>query len=485
MRRALTLLLALALAAGTAAAREALPANVLKALQAAGVPPDAMAAVALPLSHRAPPWQWRASMPMQPGSAMKLLTAIVALDRLGVTHRGSTELRSAAPLVDGVLQGDLVLKGGADADLGVPQLWALLGELRQQGITEIAGDLVVDRTLFRPERIDLGLPPFDESPEADYNVIPDALMLAGNLLPLWLHSEGGAVSARSTPALDGLEIVSRMTVHARPCRDWDEDWQPPQVVHEGGATRIVLQGAFPADCTQRPALQLVDRDELAERLFHTLWQGLGGRWRGQLRAAAAPMGTRLLAQHQSRPWGELLRPVLKTSDNALTRLLYLSLGVPGMADEPQATTTELAERAVRGWLAEHHIDDRGLVLDNGSGLSRSERITPWQMVRLLQVAWKGPLAADLLASLPLAGVDGTMRRRLKDSPAAGWARLKTGTLKNVVALAGVVRDERGRPWAVAMMINHDDAAKARPALDALVDSFARHGPWGVLRRGQR
>ena len=185
----------------------------------------------------------------------------------------------------------------------------------------------------------------------------------------------------------------------------------------------------------------------------------------------------MLVRRNSRPWGEMLRPMLKTSDNPVTRMLFLQLGVPYMATDPQATTAELAARDVRRWFAEHHIDDTGLVLDNGSGLSRSERITPLQLASMLAEAWKGPRAGDLMAGLPVAGVDGSVRP-LKDSPAALWARLKPGTLRNVVALAGYVRDERNRPWAVAMMINHDDAGKARPALLALVDSIARVGPHG-------
>jgi D-alanyl-D-alanine carboxypeptidase/D-alanyl-D-alanine-endopeptidase (penicillin-binding protein 4) len=173
----------------------------------------------------------------------------------------------------------------------------------------------------------------------------------------------------------------------------------------------------------------------------------------------------------------VLRPMLKTSDNAAARLLFLQLGVPLMADKPQATTAELAAGVVQRWLLEHGINPAGLVLDNGSGLSRSERITPRQLAQVLAVAWQGPRAADLLAGLPVAGEEGVVRP-LANSPAAGWARLKSGTLRNVSALAGYVRDERGQPWAVAMMINHEPASRARPALLALVDSFARVGPHG-------
>ncbi len=464
------------LIAPPALAQETLPPAVVQALQAAGLPAAALAAAALPLGHDAPAWRWRADEPMQPASTMKLVTSVVALDRLGPDHRGHTELLSAAPLRRGVLRGDLVLKGGADPDLGVPQFWALLVDLRQQGVREIRGDLRLDRTRFRPARTDLGLPAFDESPEFAYNVIPDALLLAGDLLPLELRADRRGVHASTVPPLPGLSITSRMGLSDLPCEDWDEDWQPASVRKRAGRTRIELHGAFPRGCTERTRLQLIDRDELAERLFRTLWQGLGGRWTGRAREAAAPAGARVLAVHEARPWGEVLRSMNKRSDNALARLLFLELGVAGMAEDPGATTAALAAREVRRWLAEHGIDDAGMVLDNGSGLSRSERITPWQMASLLAAAYAGPHAPDLMMSLPVAGVDGTLRRRLKDSPAAGWARLKTGTLRNVVALAGYLRDAQGRPWAVAMMVNHDDIKGARPVLDALVDSLARAGP---------
>ena len=476
----------------SARAQDTLPSAVHDALRIAGLPADAVAAVALPLHSWSRAWQHQARRPMQAGSAMKLVTSIVALDRLGPNHRGFTELRSAAALQEGTLQGDLVLKGGADVELGAAQLWALLADLRQSGVHHIAGDLLLDRTRYNPARFDLGLPPFDEAPEFAYNVIPDALMVAGNLLPLELRASETGVSATTVPHIDGIEFDSRMRLVDARCQDWGEHWQAAGIISAQGITRITLNGAFPRGCTERVALQLVDRNELTERLFRSLWQSLGGSWSGRAREAAAPAATQLLARRTGRPWGELLRHQNKTSDNAWTRMLYLELGVPEPAEqsglvtretarEParettRTTTQERAERSVRRWLAENAIDDTGLVLDNGSGLSRRERISPWQLARMLQVAHQGKHAAELQMSLPTAGVDGTLRNRLKNSPATGWARLKTGTLKNVVALAGYVSDGNGKPWAVAIMINHDDASRGRPVLDAWVDHIAQHGP---------
>ena len=476
--------LACGLLVTAAAAQDALPGAVQDALQAAGLPADALAAVALPLHRWGRSWQHQGERAMQPGSTMKLVTSIVALDRLGPNHRGSTELRSAAPLLGGTLQGDLVLAGGGDVELGVPQLWALLVDLRQSGVRHIAGNLQVDRTRYRPARIDIGLPPFDEAPEFAYNVIPDALLLAEGLLPLELRATDTGMVATTVPPIEGIEIDSRMTLVDARCADWAEYWRPAQVNREGSQTRITLAGAFPRDCTQRTRLQLIDRAELTERLFRSLWQGLGGTWTGsavETGAAAGTLpqaaGTRVLARRTARPWGELLRHLNKTSDNAWTRVLYLELGVPAMTAQGDRSTRELADAAVREWLAGHGIADTGIVLDNGSGLSRSERISPRQLAQVLKVAYGGRHAPELMMSLPTAGVDGSMRNRLKTGPATGWARLKTGTLRNVAALAGYVNDPQGRPWAVAMMINHEALAdQGRAVLDALVDHIARHGP---------
>jgi serine-type D-Ala-D-Ala carboxypeptidase/endopeptidase (penicillin-binding protein 4) len=465
------------------AADDPLPEPVQRALQAARLPATALAYAALPLGHRAPAVGRQATRAMQPGSTMKLVTSAVALDVLGPNHRGFTELLSAAPRVPDaqgeVLAGNLVLRGGGEVELGLPELWALLLELREAGVREIRGDLLLDRTRHSPPRADLGLPPFDDAPEFPYNVIPDALNIAGSLLTLQLQATADGVVARAVPALDGLVIDARaMTLVDARCADWDDHWQAATVARQGETTTLTLTGAFPRGCTARPSLQLLDRDELVERLVRTLWRGLGGTWQGRVRAAPTPPGATVLARRQGRPWGELLRPLNKLSDNAWTRVLFHEIGVaaPEALAPPSLPTAVRADRAVRDWLRRHAIDDTVLVTDNGSGLSRTERVSTQLLAELMRAAWRGPHRHDLLATLPTVGVDGTMRLRLRESPAAGWARLKTGTLRNVVGLAGVLRDGAGRDWAVAMLINDDSAARGRPVLDALVDHWARSAP---------
>jgi serine-type D-Ala-D-Ala carboxypeptidase/endopeptidase (penicillin-binding protein 4) len=464
------------------ARQDALPPEVEAALHAAGVPADAFTGLAVPLNGSFFPWQrWErdADRPVQPGSTIKLLTSAVALERLGPNFRGHTQLLTQATVEGDVLRGDLVLKGGADADLGVPQLWALLRELRDSGVRVIAGDVLLDRSLFQPERRDLTASPFDDAPEFAYNVIPDALNLNGSLLEIELRADAQTVSARSIPNLEGLQLVTDMTLSDSRCAIWSAGWQTAtlRTPDTSRAPQVLaLRGQFPRNCTVRTHLQLIDRDRLADLMLRSLWVQLGGRIDGLVRTGQASAGSRLVAQHNARPWGELLRPLNKQSDNALTRLLYLQLGAAAKDALPGLSTDARAEREVRLWLANKGLDDRSLVLENGSGLSRQERLSARLLVGVLQQALAGPHAADLMMSLPAVGVDGTMRNRLKNSPATGWTRLKTGTLRNVAALAGVVHDGQNQPWIVVANINHEHAGRARPALDALVDWLVRGRP---------
>jgi serine-type D-Ala-D-Ala carboxypeptidase/endopeptidase (penicillin-binding protein 4) len=488
----IVLLAAVCLSAGVQARQDRLPPAVLEALHRAEVPADALTGLAVPLGGGRLPgqrWERHADRPVQPGSTIKLLTSAVALDLLGPNHRGRTELVTVAPVDGDVLMGDLILKGGADADFGVPQLWSMLNELRDSGVRVIAGHVLLDRSLFQPERRDLHVEAFDEGPQFPYNVIPDALNLNGSLLELEIRSdlpnEPGVLRVRSFPRLLGVELRSALTLTEGPCSSWRKDWEGAQTSDVDGVLLVTLHGRFPRGCTIRTHLQVLDRDDLARALIRTLWQQLGGQLDGTVRPGIAPPEARVLSRHLARPWGELLRPLNKQSDNALTRLLYLQLGAASTPPTPNethtsasaaATTDAKAEQAVRRWLTDRGLSDAGVVLDNGSGLSRHERLSARVLVGALQQALAGPHASDLMMSLPAVGVDGTMRNRLKDSPAAGWTRLKTGTLRNVVALAGVVHDGRRQPWVVVLNINHENAGRARLALDALVDWLARGRP---------
>lgn len=488
-RLAQAALLALACAGLVAPARAAskLPAPVAAALQRAGLPPEALALRAFPLDRPQAGYAWQADKPMVPGSVAKLLTAAVALDQLGPNARTRTDLLSTGTPREGILEAPLYLRGGGDGELDSAALWQLLRDLRQSGVRELRGGLVLDRSLFQPEREDLQTPDFDETPSFPYNVVPDALLLDGGVQLLELASGAeGAVQAR-LPAWPELQVdTSGLSLAEAPCRHWDVlPLQPRFEPGQGGAApRLRLSGRFPVECRVSQALQLLDRQWQLGETVRQLWQSLGGTLSGELRSGRAPAEARVLQTRWGRPLAELLRAALKRSDNVQLRLVYLRLGqqsagavagaAAGMAasDAAQPTRTRAAQ-AVQRWLGEHEIDAPELVPDNGAGLSRSERLSAETLAAVIRQAAQGRHAPDWLAGLPLAGVDGTLSRRFQGSPAQGRARLKTGTLRDVVSLAGLVQDRRGRSWVLVLMLN-DEAALwvGRPALDRIVDWLA-------------
>lgn len=486
----------LALAASLVAVAAALPAHaqlpepVAQVLRTTGIAEDAVSVLVLRddrtvLSHLA-------DRPMQPASTMKLVSTLVGLDTLGPVFRGRTELRTTGELKGETLKGDLILRGGADVDLSGEALENMLRSLRYQGIRKIEGRLVVDRQLFNPARADLGVPPFDESPEAYYNVIPDAAMVNKNMLQLDMRSTASHLKLQMQPALQGVTIGHDMKLVNADCKKWEDGWKLPEALpQKDGSIKVVLHGTFPKNCEQSYSINVLDRQQYVDRLFRVTWKRLGGTISGTSAGTAiegaTPADSRLLAEHVSRTLPEIVRDTNKPSDNLLARLIFLSLGAleadPVLGSHPVAGSAEAtlarSDAAVRSWMRAHGIDDRGLVLENGSGLSRTERISPVQMGGLLQAGLRSNWAPEFQSSMPIVGVDGTMRRRLHDSPAAGRARMKTGTLSNVVALAGYVPDASGKPLVVVAMVNSDLAGngRGRAVLDTLVDWVAHlNGP---------
>jgi len=134
-----------------------------------------------------------------------------------------------------------------------------------------------------------------------------------------------------------------------------------------------------------------------------------------------------------------------------------------------------AQARMKTWLRTQGLADGDIRVDEGSGQSRAERGKPRAMVQLLVNAWRGAASQAFVDSLPIAGVDGTLRNRMRSGPASGQAFLKTGTLSDTRALAGYVRAKSGRVYAVAAIVTHPNAAKGTPALDALIEWVAREG----------
>lgn len=457
-----------------------LPPPVAEALRKAGVPQE-NAAVLVQEIGSARPWiQHNGERAMNPGSVMKLVVTFAALERLGPAYRWRTEAYAERPVSSSAaapppLQSALYLKGHGDPKLTLEGFWLLLRALRERGLKDLRGNLALDRSFFELAAHDAAA--FDGSPFRPYNVGPDALLVNFKAIRFQLvPGANGAAQVFPMPQPQGLEVINTLRVIDGPCGSWREgitaDFKPLPGGQANGM-RALFAGPYPRSCgEQQWQAALFSPNDYVGGVFRQLWEELGGSWSGVVQEALVPPGTPLIYTHESAALSEVVRDINKYSNNVMARQLYLTLGA---ASGGPPARVENAYQSVRSALARRGLDIPELVIENGAGLSRIERISGRSLLRLLLAAYSGPHMADFVASLPLVAVDGTMQRRLKALPVAGQAHIKTGTLSDTRAIAGYVLDRTGARHAVVMLINHAAAPQTPAAQDALLSWIYERG----------
>jgi serine-type D-Ala-D-Ala carboxypeptidase/endopeptidase (penicillin-binding protein 4) len=579
----------------TRAVAAALPEPVSAALKHAHIPLSSVGIVVQEVRGTEPIISLNAGRSMNPASTMKLLTTLASLETLGPAYRWKTEAYLNGKLQNGVLEGDLVFKGYGDPKLTVEQFWMWLRELRQRGLREIRGDLVLDHSFF--EAVSQDPAEFDHDPTRAYNVGTSALLLNFNALHLHLIPNGHETIALLEPELDGYTVRNRITTSTGLHCGGKDAYK----AHLDGHN-IVLEGKIPAACGEADDyFSLLPQDEYFFAVFSSLWKELGGTLQGKLRAGTAPVDQVAFSRYLSPPLSEVIRDINKFSNNTMARQLFLTLGTaspamnladssqgagdtslsgdkdkrdnfsdpqefggssllagqeggdtadsespgaqhmpgspegqlpvgsnidaaqtvvgsapvsgdiiaaaarndtainappapagstpkvgnllsnkldaeltppvgtPTLLGDPPAANIAHSTAAMRQWLKTEQLQFPELVLENGAGLSRKERISPVHLAALLQRAADSPFYAELEASLPILGMDGTVKKRFKDNEIAGYAHLKTGSLEGVKSIAGYVKAHSGKQWIVVFLVNHPNAALAQPAQDALIE----------------
>ena len=441
------------------AVQAALPAKVEQALKASGIPSQSVAVIVQPVEGNKPGLRHRAEEPMNPASLMKLLTTFGGLELLGPASTWRTEVLATANIESGVLNGDLYLRGSGDPKLTYDRLWLLLRELRARGLREIRGNLTLDRTAFAATDHDPAA--FDAKPLRPYNVGADALLFNFGILHLTLWADGSSIKVIGEPLPAGVEIVNRLQLTQEPvCGEWRE-----RLEARFATGQIILSGPFPRSCGEkRWHLAGLPNAVLLHGVFTRLWRELGGEFSGLVRDGTAPSDARVLVANESPALGEIVRDINKYSNNVMAQQLYLKIGNGNPLE---------AEQALRGWLTAKGLSFPELLLDNGSGLSRRQRIAAHSLARLLDAGWRSAVMPELMASLPIVASDGTTKKRYNGVSYAGQAHLKTGSLEGVRGIAGYLLDRQGRRYIVVFMVNHPKAAEAQPAFDALLESVWR------------
>jgi D-alanyl-D-alanine carboxypeptidase/D-alanyl-D-alanine-endopeptidase (penicillin-binding protein 4) len=461
-----SLLLPLALPASTSAAtiNTALSPNVQKALKASKLQGNALSLVMVPLNGPGTPTLYNADVSVNPASTMKLVTTYAALEMLGPNHQWKTEFYTDGTLNGGILNGNLYLKGGGDPKLNMEKLWLLMRDLRANGVQQVTGDLVLDRSFFiKPQ-----LPEFNDDgndKNKPFLVKPDSLLVNLKALRFVARNDAGRVRVSVEPPIANVRIENQVkALNSKQCTGGVRYNPVPQ---PDGSVIVTVGGQLGDGCSSQTYLALLDHATYTAGAVRAIWKELGGSIQGKDRLAPTPGSAKVLARAFSPDLAEIIRDINKYSNNTMAQQLFLSLGAE-FRNEADGDDAKAAQRVVRQWLAKKGITAPHLVMENGSGLSRAERVSARELAAMLQAAWRSPYSAEFISSMPIAGTDGTMRKRLKTTAMAGEAHVKTGTLNTVRAIAGYSRDINGNTWAVVAILNDPKPWGASSILDQVL-----------------
>ncbi len=438
-----------------------------------------------------------------PASTIKLVTSIAALDLLGPDHQWRTEVLRTGEVIDGRLEGDLIIKGYGDPYLSTEAYAALIRAVRAKGIRHIAGDLAFDNSHLVAPTAARG--DFDGAAQRSYNALPAALSLNRQVTNVLLYAdrERGGVGVYTEPPLSHLTIINNAALVEAPCQGRHHrlnvhfseppattaaeqsdtagdasgvsvtgvgDSGPPELAPADalalpvatGTTasteaatpdgpKLTISGTFASECAEERIPRLIlSPEEHAAAAFDALWRDLGGTLGGRVRAAPTPANAEVFHSAYSQPLQTVLERVNKWSDNLMARMVFLALGV---AHAGPPGSLEKAREALTIWLTDKGFSFPELVVDNGSGLSRDSRMAAGSLGELLVWAYHQPWMPELMASMAIMGVDGTLAQRMRNEPIQGRAHMKTGTVRDASCIAGYVLDPDGRRWVVVVLVN--------------------------------
>ena len=446
--------------------------DIQKLLARHELPADSLTLVTLPLQPGLEGTRYNPDVAVNPASVMKLVTTYAALETLGPTYTWKTDLLTDGEVRGDTLYGNLYFRSGGDPKLTTERLWLLLRDLKLQGVRHVTGNLVLDGSHYDIQN----LAAFDGEASDLYRpfmVEPDGLLINFNAQRFIVRTEGGQAKVVADPLVPEVQVFNKVqVVPAKACHVHTRLNFLPRQTED--SLSLTVSGSIPEGCQTERYFAFIDHTRYSSGVIRSTWSDMGGTLEGRSLLGKTPDSAKLLARLPSATVADTIRDINKFSNNTIAKQLFITMGAhfrtPDDADDVVA-----AKRAIGNWWRGMGIPRPSLIIENGSGLSRQERVSAGELALMLKNAANSAYAAEFQASLPVVAVDGTMRRRLTRHPIAGQARIKTGTLKNVRAIAGYSKDKDGNDWAVVAILNHHRNLN-NAILDSLLGSLFSQQP---------
>ncbi len=442
-----------------------LPAPVMQALQAEGIAAEQVSVWVQRLDDEKLVLSHEAQVPRNPASVIKLLTSYAALDLLTPNYRWVTQFYSKQPIASGKITNDLWVRGSGDPSLTDADLFNIASEIRQKwAVSEICCHLWLDSSAYQSSAFNPAA--FDGKPYRAYNAPAEAVMVNQQAMRIEFSANHEILNVVLFPDVIGLTKKFDISLTSEACGEWKD-----KLMLQRDGDRITIKGSYAAGCGEKYLdVYWQDGQDYFARTWQTAWtksqSNINHQYALKWGAGMVPNDAVLLHEHVSRPLADIVRDMNKTSNNVTARALYLALA--RYADATQPASEALAEVALRQWIKSKEWNFAELVLQNGSGLSRLERLSAEHLGMLLSHAFHSPVMPELMSSLPVYGIDGTLKK-YQASALYGKAHFKTGSLEQVRALAGYMQDSQGRRYVLVWLVNGERAQRSRAAQEAMLN----------------
>jgi D-alanyl-D-alanine carboxypeptidase/D-alanyl-D-alanine-endopeptidase (penicillin-binding protein 4) len=385
---------------------------------------------------------------MLPASVIKVYSAYAILLELGYNYRWPTKFYTTGKLQNGVLYGDVVVKGFGDPTLKTSDLPRIVSALKARGIRKIKGNIIIDRSYFTVPKRDSSH--FDKNIYSAYNAMPDALMFNQHMSRFTIAYKNGKHRVIKEIPGESYRVVNKIKSVSSSCKG-SRSWPSIRVDHSSSTPILRVSGTLSKHCRKRSYTYIVTK---AYKEFYAAFKRQlkrsGVTYSGRMRVGKVPAGAKLIYTHYSQPLEKVISITAKKSNNLFARHLLLTLGAkiygpPANLDKGRRAVTQILNRY-------RLLDTPKCHIDNGCGLSRVSKITARSMARVLDHAYKG-YGKRWMNPLSIAGTDGTIRRRFRNTRVKNRAWMKTGTLNNAKNIVGYVKSRSGKLYTVVILTN--------------------------------
>lgn len=425
---------------------QALPFAIQKSIKDSTIKPSDISIYIKEIGKSAPLVAHNASVARTPASVIKVLSTYAALLKLGFDYKIPTKVYTIGNFRQGVLYGDLIIKGFGDPTLKSKDLDDIVLAIKNRGITSITGNIIIDRSYFRVGNKDNS--GFDKNIYSAYNAMPDAMMFNERISTICVAPNKNAVY-KKTP--DGsYTVVDQLKRVSKPCRG-RYSWPGVSIDNHSNQTKVLLKGQISKNCGKRNICKVITKPYTS--FYYALKDRLntaGIKVQGTMRLRKVPSNAKHIFTHYSQTLEKIVSKTAKKSNNLYARHLLLILGAKTYG---APATLNKGRRAVESILrAKGALGFGDLQIDNGCGLSRSAKITAKLLAGMYEHAYHR-YGERWMQTLSIAGVDGTIKKRFRGTPVKNRAWMKTGTLNRVKNIGGYVKSKSGKLYTVVILVH--------------------------------